>query len=118
MLMPAQDRGGDRWRHYWDKHSPNYDKQMGFFDRHLFGGGRSWVCSGATGQTLEVAIGTGLNLPFYSQQVRPDPRHGGPQLPDRLQADDRRQPAADHDTRRTAHTRPPRPLLPQYPMSG
>jgi len=68
--MPAQDRGGDRWRRYWDKHSANYDKQMGFFDRHLFGDSRSWVCSRAAGQTLEVAIGTGLNLPFYAQEVQ------------------------------------------------
>lgn len=68
--MPAQDRGGDRWRGYWDKHSANYDKQMGFFDRHLFADSRSWVCSRATGQTLEVAIGTGLNLPFYGQHVQ------------------------------------------------
>ncbi len=67
--MPAQDRGGDRWRGYWDKHSANYDKQMGFFDRHLFGDSRSWVCSRACGETLEVAIGTGLNLPFYGEQV-------------------------------------------------
>ena len=68
--MPAQDRGDNRWRRYWDKHSASYDKQMGFFDRHLFGDSRSWVCARATGDTLEVAIGTGLNLPFYGQQVQ------------------------------------------------
>ena len=68
--MPAQDRDGDKWRRYWDKHSANYDKQMGFFDRHLFGDSRQWVCSRASGQTLEVAVGTGLNLPFYDQQVQ------------------------------------------------
>lgn len=68
--MPADDRSDDRWRRYWDKHSANYDKQMGFFDRHLFGDSRRWVCSRATGHTLEVAIGTGLNLPFYGEQVQ------------------------------------------------
>jgi ubiquinone/menaquinone biosynthesis C-methylase UbiE len=66
--MAAEKR--DRWRGYWDKHSASYDKQMGFFDRHLFGDSRNWVCSRAAGQTLEVAIGTGLNLPFYGQQVQ------------------------------------------------
>ena len=60
----------NRWRRYWDKHSANYDKQMGFFDRHLFADSRGWVCSRAAGQTLEVAIGTGLNLPFYGEQVQ------------------------------------------------
>jgi ubiquinone/menaquinone biosynthesis C-methylase UbiE len=68
--MAAQDRGGDRWHRYWDKHSASYDRQMGFFDRCLFGDSRSWVCSRASGDTLEVAIGTGLNLPFYGEQVQ------------------------------------------------
>jgi ubiquinone/menaquinone biosynthesis C-methylase UbiE len=43
---------------------------MGFFDRHLFGDSRSWVCSRAAGETLEVAVGTGLNLPSYGKQVQ------------------------------------------------
>lgn len=68
--MPDDEPGRDRWRRYWDKHSANYDKQTGFFDRHLFGDSRAWVCSRATGHTLEVAIGTGLNLPFYGEQVQ------------------------------------------------
>jgi ubiquinone/menaquinone biosynthesis C-methylase UbiE len=68
--MPADDHSGDRWRRYWDKHSANYDKQMGFFDRRLFGDSRQWVCSRAAGLTLEVAIGTGLNLPFYDKDVQ------------------------------------------------
>ena len=67
--MADADDGKDRWRQYWDKHSKSYDKQMGFFDRHLFGDSRSWICSRATGDTLEVGIGTGLNLPFYGEQV-------------------------------------------------
>jgi ubiquinone/menaquinone biosynthesis C-methylase UbiE len=68
--MPAERDGQDRWRRYWDSHSRSYDKQIGFFDRHLFGDSRAWVCSKATGDTLEVAIGTGLNLPFYGEQVQ------------------------------------------------
>jgi hypothetical protein len=47
------------------KQAPAYDKQMTFFDRHLFGDTRAWIFAKATGATLEVAIGTGLNLPHY-----------------------------------------------------
>jgi ubiquinone/menaquinone biosynthesis C-methylase UbiE len=54
-----------RWRRYWEKHSASYDRRMRFFDRVLAGDSRAWVCAQATGQTLEVAVGTGLNLPFY-----------------------------------------------------
>jgi ubiquinone/menaquinone biosynthesis C-methylase UbiE len=68
--MPVAGQEKDRWRRYWDKHSASYDKQMGFFDRRLFGDSRRWVCSRAAGETLEVAIGTGLNLPFYAGQVQ------------------------------------------------
>src|SRR5258707_12856976 len=60
----------ERLRRYWDKHAGSYDKQMGFFDRHLFSGSRDWVCSRATGSVLEVAIGTGLNLAHYPDEVQ------------------------------------------------
>jgi len=43
---------------------------MGFFERVLFGDTRAWVCSQAAGDVLEVAIGTGLNLPFYPESTR------------------------------------------------
>jgi len=53
-----------------DKHSASYDKQTGLFDRHLFGDSRAWACAQATWNTLEVAVGTGLNLPFCPGQAR------------------------------------------------
>jgi len=68
--MPADQAHRDRWRRYWDKHSASYDKEMRFFDRVLFGDSRPWVCSQAIGDTLEVAIGTGLNLPLYPPGIR------------------------------------------------
>ena len=68
MTQPTVNR--DRWRRYWDRASGSYDKQMGFFDRHLFADSRAWVCAQATGRTLEVAVGTGLNLPFYPAAVQ------------------------------------------------
>jgi ubiquinone/menaquinone biosynthesis C-methylase UbiE len=67
--VPQEGRE-ERLRRYWDKHAGSYDKQMGFFDRHLFAGSRDWVCSKAEGQVLEVAIGTGLNLAHYPGTVQ------------------------------------------------
>jgi ubiquinone/menaquinone biosynthesis C-methylase UbiE len=66
-VMSPQD---ERLRRDWDKHAGSYDQQMGFFDRRFFGDTRDWVCSQAIGEVLEVAIGTGLNLPHYPPQVR------------------------------------------------
>src|SRR5262249_15516886 len=54
---------------YWDRQSGSYDRQMQFFDRVLFADSRTWVCGQANGQTLEVAVGTGLNLPYYAGDV-------------------------------------------------
>jgi ubiquinone/menaquinone biosynthesis C-methylase UbiE len=68
--MTGDQLNRDRWRRYWDKHSASYDKEMRFFDRVLFADSRAWVCAQATGNTLEVAIGTGLNLPFYPGEVQ------------------------------------------------
>lgn len=39
-------------------------------ERLLFAGGREWVCSQAEGDVLEIAVGTGRNLPFYPRGVR------------------------------------------------
>ena len=50
--------------------APAYDRQIAFFERLQFGGGREWVCSRATGAVLEVAVGTGRNLPLYPAGVR------------------------------------------------
>ena len=69
-LMPANNVSRARWRRYWDKESASYDKQMQFFERLLSPDSRAWVCAQATGNTLEVAIGTGLNLPFYPAGVQ------------------------------------------------
>ena len=48
----------------------SYDRQMQFYDRVLLGDSRPWVCAQATWHSLEVAIGTGLNLPFYPAGVK------------------------------------------------
>jgi ubiquinone/menaquinone biosynthesis C-methylase UbiE len=58
-----------RLRRYWDKHARNYDRQTAFWERRLFDDDRHWVCAQATGEVLEVAIGTGRNLPHYPQDI-------------------------------------------------
>ena len=70
--MPNQvsDKRAQQLRRYWDKHARNYDRQMAFWERRLFGDGRRWVCAQATGDVLEVAIGTGRNLPYYPDGIR------------------------------------------------
>jgi ubiquinone/menaquinone biosynthesis C-methylase UbiE len=52
-------------RAFYDKTARKYDRQMGLFERVLFGGGREWVCSQASGDVLEIAAGTGRNLRHY-----------------------------------------------------
>jgi len=69
-VTSSVERQTARWRRYWEKHSRSYDRQMGFWDRRLFRDSRSWVCAQAGGEVLEVAIGTGLNLPCYPDGVR------------------------------------------------
>jgi SAM-dependent methyltransferase len=59
----------ERLRRYWDKHASGYDREMAFLERMLFPDGRAWVCSQVTGDVLEVAIGTGRNLPFYPPDI-------------------------------------------------
>lgn len=45
----ARETATAKQRRVWDKIAPSYDKQMSFFERIQFGGGREWVCSRATG---------------------------------------------------------------------
>src|SRR5215470_6788308 len=59
-----------RYAACWDKHAGRYDRQMTFWDRHMFGDSRPWACGRAAGEVLEVAVGTGRNLPFYPEDVR------------------------------------------------
>jgi ubiquinone/menaquinone biosynthesis C-methylase UbiE len=49
----------------WDKAAPSYDRQIAFFEKIQFGGGREWLGERAHGRVLEVAIGTGRSLPHY-----------------------------------------------------
>lgn len=64
--------GGETVRvaQHYDQLSASYDPGMRVLDRIAFGSGRRWACSRATGDVLEIAVGTGRNLPFYPEGVR------------------------------------------------
>jgi ubiquinone/menaquinone biosynthesis C-methylase UbiE len=64
-----ESRETDRLRRFYDEYAGDYDRWMRFYDSLMVGDGRRRVCSRASGRTLELAIGTGLNLPFYPDGV-------------------------------------------------
>ena len=67
-MAPRNDT--ERVRRRYDRTAGKYDDLIGFAEKMLFGGGREWVCSRAHGEVLEIAAGTGRNLPFYRDDVR------------------------------------------------
>jgi ubiquinone/menaquinone biosynthesis C-methylase UbiE len=61
----------ERRRRIWDQMAPRYDRDMRRLEPLLFGRDtRAQLCRQATGEILEVAIGTGLNLPHYPPGIR------------------------------------------------
>jgi len=60
----------ERVRRHYDRSAGSYDRIISWAEKALFGDGREWVCSRARGEVLEVAVGTGRNLPFYPKGVR------------------------------------------------
>ncbi|WBB53545.1 class I SAM-dependent methyltransferase [Verrucosispora sp. WMMD573] len=73
MNSPAQRTTAEtptaKQRRVWNRSAPSYDKQIAFFERVQFAGGREWLGVRARGRVLEVAIGTGRNLPYYPADV-------------------------------------------------
>jgi ubiquinone/menaquinone biosynthesis C-methylase UbiE len=53
----------------WEKMAPRYDRDIQFWEKVQFGGGREWIGACAKGRVLEVAVGTGRNFDFYSRGV-------------------------------------------------
>src|SRR5919112_1794043 len=60
----------ERVRRYYERIAHRYDEYVGYFEKLLVGDGRHWVCSQARGVVLELAVGTGRNLPYYPADVR------------------------------------------------
>jgi ubiquinone/menaquinone biosynthesis C-methylase UbiE len=57
-------------RRIWDKMASGYNRQIAFFEKIQFGGGREWLGTRAQGRVLEVAIGTGRSLSHYPPDVQ------------------------------------------------
>lgn len=60
----------DQLRRLYDRTTPHYDRMIRWMERWLLVGGRRWVCRRAGRKVLEIAVGTGRNLPFYPRDVR------------------------------------------------
>lgn len=60
----------ERQRLSWQRTASNYDRRIAPVEGRFLGPTRPWVCGRATGEVLEVACGTGLNLPHYQPEVR------------------------------------------------
>jgi ubiquinone/menaquinone biosynthesis C-methylase UbiE len=62
-------RRAARLRRRWDREAAGYDRLFARAERRMFPDLRHRLCGLARGDTLEVAIGTGLNLPHYPRAV-------------------------------------------------
>lgn len=67
--VPEQDATA-RARSQYDAYASHYDFDTHLYERAMLGDGRSWACSQARGDVLEVAVGTGRNLGYYPPGVR------------------------------------------------
>jgi ubiquinone/menaquinone biosynthesis C-methylase UbiE len=74
--LPTASRRGSgpaetlRVKAIYDHEAQHYDRIAHLADWFLFAGGRAWAASQVSGQVLEIAIGTGRNVPFYRRNVR------------------------------------------------
>ncbi|MEJ2577858.1 MAG: class I SAM-dependent methyltransferase [Kineosporiaceae bacterium] len=59
-----------RLRRLWDRQAADYDEKLAWVERRYLAATRPWLCGRATGEVLEVGVGTGLNLPHYPARVQ------------------------------------------------
>ncbi|MGZ8631538.1 MAG: class I SAM-dependent methyltransferase [Actinomycetota bacterium] len=65
-----RDAANRRRRRQYAEEAATYDRDADRSERWLLGTDhRPWACARAVGRTLEVAIGTGMNLPHYPRGV-------------------------------------------------
>ncbi len=59
-----------RVRRIYDRNASRYDRAIRVMERLLLDDGRDWACTKARGDVLEIAVGTGRNLPYYPADIR------------------------------------------------
>lgn len=73
MMDAATDTETDaetrRIQRIYDDRAPAYDRSLGIVERLLLGSLRQEFGALLQGETLEVAVGSGLNLPFYTSRI-------------------------------------------------
>ncbi len=57
-------------RDHYQERASSYDRLIRIPEALLFGDGRRWACQQARGEVLELAAGTGRNLPYYREDVQ------------------------------------------------
>lgn len=70
LYMRWKEDPTTRVRRIYDRMAPRYDRVIAVAERLLFEGGRQWISAAASGRCLEVAIGTGRNLQYYTESVQ------------------------------------------------
>src|SRR5262245_60736466 len=63
------ERERARIRRIYDERAPDYDPKVAASEKMLLGGFRSAFGAELRGRTIEVAIGSGLNPPYYTDRV-------------------------------------------------
>ncbi|MFC4586219.1 class I SAM-dependent methyltransferase [Sphaerisporangium corydalis] len=56
-------------RRVFDRIADRYDDAMRVWERRLFAGSREWAVAQTRGHVVEIAAGTGLNVPLYPADV-------------------------------------------------
>lgn len=59
----------ERIRRLYDDRAATYDRSLGMADRFLLGPFREAFGAALQGETIEVGVGSGLNIPFYAPDV-------------------------------------------------
>ena len=70
MNRPSNTGPRERVRDHYEERASSYDRVIRLPEALLFADGRRWACEQAQGEVLELAAGTGRNLPYYRDAVR------------------------------------------------